>query len=448
MLAEVRRHMRRHGMLETNKPVWVAVSGGVDSMVLWTVMRELGHPCHIAHVDHGLRGAESDRDRAFVEEEARRCDTPFRSIRVDPMARAKADGASVEMAARVLRYAWFTELLAEGPHTMVLGHHGDDAIETLFLHLMRGPGMHGWGGIPPVTTLPTGRICRPLLTVGRAQVLHFAEQEGIVYREDLSNADPRYLRNRVRAEVLPLIEELRPGTKRTLSRSVGTLRELEAAAMEHVQREASDLWPSGDTTWRIPMDRLEASCAPHLLLGHLLKDLRPHPDQLEQILDAIFDKRIGAVFPIREKVITMDRSHLSITIPAIGLPTFSMNVDQVKEGVAGPFRWKADQLAPIGPPRDPHTVWLDRRALGPVLELRPWQQGDRMRPKGLGGSKLISDILIDAKVPRNEKPAAYILLNGEEIVWLAGHRVAEGYSAPPDAEDALWIGYYPVEGLP
>ena len=221
MLAEVERYIRRERMLEAEQPVLVAVSGGVDSMVLLHVLRALGHPCEVGHVDHGLRGAESDADRAFVEEHCRVNDIPFRVTKVDPKASAKGMEVSVQMAGRELRYAWFAELLKELGRPLAMGHHRDDATETLFINLLRGTGAHGWASIPPVS----GNIVRPLLCVDRDAILTYAREDQVQFREDSSNADPKYLRNRIRHELLPLIEAMRPGAHKAIARSVDLLRE-------------------------------------------------------------------------------------------------------------------------------------------------------------------------------------------------------------------------------
>src|SRR5436190_957995 len=138
MLERVRRDIEQRELATSGEPLWVAVSGGMDSMVLLHLLSELGHPCHVAHVDHGLRGAESDADRALVGTYCRERSVPFRAIKVDVAAQVSRSGASVQSAARELRYAWFNELAAEGPGKMAMAHHRDDAIETLFIHLMRG----------------------------------------------------------------------------------------------------------------------------------------------------------------------------------------------------------------------------------------------------------------------------------------------------------------------
>ncbi|MBP8823746.1 MAG: tRNA lysidine(34) synthetase TilS [Flavobacteriales bacterium] len=426
MLAEVRRWIRREGLLQPAEPLWVAVSGGVDSMVLLHVLRSLGHPCQVAHVDHGLRGAESDGDRRFVEQAALRLGLPFRSVNVD--VQDAKDGRSLQMAARDLRYAWFKELLNEGPDTMALGHHRDDAVETLLLNLLRGIGAHGWGGIPPVTTVAEGRLVRPLLGVGRDAILAYAVQHGILFREDASNADPKYLRNRVRGELLPLMEDLRTGARSTLARASGLLRELHGAARMHLVREAQDLMPDGDGVLRIPLARVANSPAPRLFLLHLLQPAQPHPDLLEQLLEAVEQEATGVGFQVDGYQWTVERGMLARRQLPRSLPAFPIVLDQTVSGSAGPFTWRQCTPDQVDLGQGMNTAWLDLGKLKAPLELRPWRHGDRMRPIGLGGGKLVSDILIDDHTPSSRKAATYVLTSGQAVVWVVGHRMAEGYS--------------------
>ncbi len=440
MLAEVRRLIRRERMLKPGEPLWVAVSGGVDSMVLLHVLRELGHPCHVAHVDHGLRGAESDADRAFVEEQAKCLGLPLRSVRVDPMA--AAEGISVQMAARELRYAWFKELLREGPANMALGHHRDDSAETLVLNLMRGIGAHGWAGIPAVTELEEGRICRPLLGVGREQIMEYAVANRITFREDASNTDPKYLRNRVRAEVLPLMEAMRPGARRTMARGAELLKELAAAAERQLAREAEGLATDGSGVLCIPIERLEGSAAPKLLLMRLLSGIDLHPDLIDQLLEAVRDRSTGARFHAGGVRISVERTQVVVDREPDGFPTFGISRSDKEEGGAGPFHWRICAPAEVDLSEGMNTAWLDLGNLEFPLTLRPWQTGDRMRPIGLGGSKLISDILIDAGTSRKDKACTYVLRSGEKVVWLAGYRVAEGFSPGPGTEKVLRVTFF------
>ena len=439
MLAEVRRSIRDEHMLQPGEPLWVAVSGGVDSMVLLHVLRELGHPCSVAHVDHGLRGAESDADRAFVEEQAERARLPFRSVRVDP--KAAAEGISVQMAARELRYAWFKELLCEGPATMALGHHRDDVVETLMLNLMRGIGAHGWAGIPVVTELKEGRICRPLLGVDREQIMEYAVMNRIAFREDASNDDPKYLRNRVRTELLPLMEILRPGARRTMARSADLLKELTAAADGQLAREMEGLAADDAGVLRIPIAHILGSVAPRLFLMRVLGGADLHPHLIHQLLDAVRDHSTGACFRAGELRISVERAQVVVDREPDGFPTFGISRSETEQGKGGPFHWRTCGLYDVDLSQGMNTAWLDVDTLDLPLTMRPWQVGDRMRPVGLAGSKLLSDILIDAGAARKDKAGTYVLVSGSEIVWLVGHRVGQGFSPGPSTKKVLCITF-------
>lgn len=435
MLAEVRRTIRREGLLAPGEPAWVAVSGGVDSMVLLHVLLRLGHPCSVAHVDHGLRGADSDADRDFVEAHARALGLPFRAVRVDP--KRAAQGRSVQMAARELRYAWFREVLAAGPHVLALGHHRDDVAETLLLHLLRGVGARGWAGIPPVTQLTEGRLCRPLLAVGRAEVLAFAQEQGIAFREDASNADPKYLRNRVRAELLPLMEHMRPGARRTLARGAELLRELMGAAGEQLEREAREAVTAAGDALHVDLACLRRSAAPRLLLARALHRAQPHPDQLDQVLEAVRRQAVGKVFQWGVLRVTVERHRLVAAPPGDGFPSFTIPLAQRHQGMAGPFSWRSCPPGEVDLAQGPGTAWLDLDRLEFPLLLRPWAPGDRMRPAGLGGSKLVSDLLTDAGTVGGQRAGAYVLVSAGVVVWLAGHRVAEGVAPAAGTREVL-----------
>ena len=446
MLAEVQRLIHRERMLKPGEPLWVAVSGGVDSMVLLHVLRELGHPCRVAHVDHGLRGSESDADRTFVEEQAENLGLPFRSVRVDP--KAAASGISVQMAARELRYAWYKELLREGPSTMALGHHRDDVTETLMLNLMRGIGAHGWSAIPAVTELEAGQICRPLLSVGHEQIMSYAGANHIAFREDTSNTDPKYLRNRVRTELLPLMEAMRPGARRTLVRGAELLKELAKAAEIQLARATEDLVPGPDGVLCIPLERLDESATPRLLLMGVLGGMDLHPDMLEQLLEAVRKRSTGACFHAGNRRIFVERKEVVVAHVTDGFPTFDISGPGTGQGNSGPFQWRHCGSAEVDFSQGMDTAWLDPEQLQFPLHLRPWRAGDRMRPVGLGGSKLISDILIDARTSLAAKEGTYVLVSGADIVWLVGHRVAEGFPPGPDTETVLRVTFKGSSGSP
>lgn len=422
MLDEVRRFIRRERMLEDGQPVRVAVSGGIDSMVLLHVLRDLGHACSVAHVDHGLRGEQSDADAVFVEDHCRRLGLPFRALKADVRSHAQENDLSIQQAGRGIRYEWLGELWREEPMPIAMGHHANDAVESLFINLMRGTGVHGWSAIRPVN----GIYVRPLLCVGREAIARFAEQHNVPFREDPSNADPKYLRNRIRHELIPLLETMRPGALKTMSRSVDLLRELEEAGQQMSIAALAGIGPSPDGTVRIPFHRVENSNVPDLVLHRLLRHLGFHPSTLDRIREAIAERSTGAVFTAGVWQVCVDREVLIIGRAATD-PVARMIEREPTRDSAGAFHWEIQEGRLPIPLDDASEAVLDADRLSFPLELRTWREGDRIRPIGLGGSKLVSDILIDAKVPLSEKADVHVLVSDGTVVWVCGHRLAEGY---------------------
>ena len=438
MLDEVRRFIRREQLLQDGEPVWVAVSGGPDSMVLLHVLRSLGHPVQVAHVDHGLRGAESDADRALVKKYCEGNGIPFRATSVDVGARAAEKAISLQLAAREQRIEWFNALAAEGPALIALAHHRDDAIETLLINLLRGSAGAGRGGMAP----RNGNRIRPLLCVDKAAILAYAAEHGIPFREDRSNRDPKYLRSRVRHELLPLLEAIRPGASRALGRSQDLLRELESTGRAHVDHALHGLVPAADGSLHFPFARIEASGTPLLVLNRLLGPMGAHPDVLERIRDAVRDRATGSTFPIGDRTVVVDRNELVIQERRSIEASWTIDrVDALPEGI--PLHLGMHTPAEVDLGQGSHVAWLDAGRVGFPLELRPWKAGDRMQPIGLGGSKLISDLLTDAKVPNHRRSAQLVLTSGGEVVWLVGMRLAEGVVATPESRQVLrleWTG--------
>ncbi|MGV3636346.1 MAG: tRNA lysidine(34) synthetase TilS [Flavobacteriales bacterium] len=436
MIEKVRHTIRTHGLLQPGEPVWVAVSGGVDSMVLLHVLQALGHPCHVAHVDHGLRGAASDGDRAFVETHCAEHGSPFEVVRVDVKARTDATGESTQMVARALRRAWFHQLMEQGPQKLATAHHADDAVETFFLGLIQGMGARGWGSIP----VQKDGIIRPLIAVTREEILAYAREHDIPWREDASNTEEIYLRNRVRHELLPMLERWRPGTQRTIVRNLRLFRELDHLARAVGANALSGIIPEADGTLRVPIERILGT-TPLLVLHHLLRGYGFHPDRLDDMLQAMHEGRTGTRFPGEGVEVFVDRGMLVVVPHRLNRSWLIAGPENVPPDA--PIRFVRCGASAIDPDALKAIAWLDADRLSFPLHLRPWQAGDRMRPEGLGGSKLLSDILIDAKVPRDTKERTYVLAEADRIIWLCGWRLAEGVKATPGSANVLrveWSG--------
>lgn len=456
LLNATRSYIELQMLMPEDEPVLVGVSGGVDSMVLLHILLELGHACTVAHVDHGLRGLESDADRIFVEDQCARLGVPFLERRVEVQQHAREHSVSSAMAARELRYRAFREMLDESRmNVLALAHHADDAVETLFIRLLQGMGLRGWRTIPPLTYLDTlmegedppedlfdrylerRMIVRPLLHADRASIAAFAARHDIQYREDASNRSTDVLRNRIRHELIPLLEQWRPGARRVLRRNVDLLRDLADVSQDALNDAILNMSErTHDGVERVSWEDILLHASPRTLLQQLLRDIGFHPDRLEDIYRAVLAGATGTRFVGARGTVHLDRGSLLIdrdetepgswTIPA---------ADQVP--LEAPLLLSLTAPEEIDEVFSPQVAWFDARALRFPLELRPWRPGDRIRPIGLGGSKLISDILIDAKVPSAIKDRMYVLLSEDVIVWLCGMRIAAGYQARPDSKQLL-----------
>jgi tRNA(Ile)-lysidine synthase len=437
MLQKVLRYIGRHRMSVSNEPICVAVSGGIDSMVLLDVLRRLYHPVQVLHVQHGLRGEESEADEQFVREHCKKKKIPFHCERVDVMSLVRSEKISVQMAARKLRYEVFQKFIDTTGQKIALAHHVDDAVETLLMGLMRGVGGKGLRNIPPVS----GSFIRPLLCAGRSEIAKYAGDRNISFREDRSNADPKYFRNRVRLELLPLMEKMRPGSQRNMVRAVEMLREMNALMEDHLQEFDRAVVRRGEEKW-VPLSMIRKSGSPQHLLFHLLREHGFHPDRIDALLDAIENGHTGSTFSDGGYTAIVDREDLIISPAAATLKEWIIgSIDDLPADI--PLRISEAGHEDVDLSAAGRIAWMAKDKLRSPLKLRAWKSGDRMQPLGMKGNKLISDILIDAKVPRTVKDRTYVLEGGGDILWLIGHRISEKVKLDQGTEKVLrieWTG--------
>lgn len=429
MLPSIRHTITVQHLLAPGQRVLVAVSGGVDSMVLLHVLRDLGFAVEAAHIDHGLRGEASTADRDLVVSQCERLGVPCQVRALDPAWIKEAPGRSVQMAARELRREALVAIARErGMETIATAHHADDALETLLMNLMRGTGWRGWAGIP----VRSGPFIRPLIDVDRASIEAFARVHAIPFRDDRSNHDPAYLRNRVRHELLPLMEALRPGSGATARRSMGSLRSLVRFAGEGLRaRFGASLKEYGS------IDLLLLKDTGALGLAWVLHDLDVHPHTQDRILRTIETGEHGERFEVEGGTIWIERDRLVLRTEQ------DPPAERVIHGLeqAGDSGIAVEEL-PIDRwdrKPDPATAWIDPGKAPFPWTLRPWRNGDRMRPLGLGGSKLVSDLLTDAKVDRSARASARVVESAGRIIWLVGHRVDESVAIGADTTRVLRI---------
>lgn len=428
-----------------HQPTLLAVSGGIDSVVMVHLFHNLGLPAAIAHCNFGLRGEESEGDEAFVRELAAQCNFPFFVTRPDVKSTAETTSVSTQMAARELRYVWFEKVRAElGYEWIATAHHANDSLETLLLNLARGTGPAGLTGIAPVN----GKLIRPLLFSNRAEVSRYAMENGISWREDRTNKTDDYPRNKLRHHVIPVLSELNPSLETTFNASAERLRAGNALLEEYLQKWKTQIVSYEADTIRIPTSELLGSSEPNYRLWIILQELGFRYSQVSGILSALAGIP-GKRFFSPTHVLLVDRDCLVLKAQ----PGISDGEELTIDRPDAIYDWQGEVFSlstlPVATSLhfDKSTIVVDAERLIFPLTLRKWRQGDMFQPFGMAGKhKKVSDILIDNKVDRFQKEKTTVLVNGNgEIIWVVGVRADERFKLSEISQSAIMISLNPRE---
>lgn len=418
-----------------NQTVLVAVSGGIDSITLLHLLH-LAHAgreitIHVAHVDHALR-EESANDAAFVEHLARATGVPFHSSRVDVRGYADEHGCGLEAAARNLRYAFLADTAKRiGAAVVLTGHTADDVVETVLMHLARGGSVRALAGIPRERPIDANvRVIRPLLDISRAEIESYARENGLKWVDDASNLDTVHLRNRVRHELLPAMRSvLGPGISTNILRFAGMMEELATLVESMAGILQERLITRHVNACQLDLDVL--STQPRVVVDHYLQqELRlGHVDRGR--LFSLVDAEVGTSASLSGgRMATRDRGFISVSdgtgAHSAGLE-FAVSIAD-GEFEIGPHTMSIQVVD--GQPRmsaitDTSAVTIDVDKIFGPLKCRPWRSGDRITIDATGGSKLVSDVITDAKVDHGSRDSVHVLADEQGILWVCGLRQAD-----------------------
>lgn len=433
----VEEYIRNNGLLSKDRLHLVALSGGADSVALLLILRELGYRIEAIHCNFHLRGEESDRDEEFVKVLCSEKDVQIHLIHFDTKEYASVHQVSIEMAARELRYHYFKQLRQDiGAETVCVAHHHDDAIETLLMNLMRGAGIHGLTGIHP----RNGIVVRPLLGVSRQEIEDYLREHEQSYVTDSTNFQPDVLRNKIRLQLLPLIEDIYPGSTDNIARSVYYLSEAEKVYNAEITRNKEMcLYDSHHSSCLMSLSSLFSFPSPLCYLHEHLSPLGFNRIQIEQILASLKGES-GRVFTSSTHILVIDRKNIIVepirepmkplVIPEPGLYRYDEN---------GKIRVEClNNYAGIS--RDPQVATLDADKVHFPLTLRTVVDGDRFQPFGMKGQKLVSDFLTDIKQNILEKHRQLVITDASgTIVWLVGLRIANPFRITPSTDRILLL---------
>lgn len=425
MLRKLIRFIEDENLFFRDDKILVAVSGGVDSVVLLDLLCKMELECGIAHCNFHLRGSESDGDFEFVKQLANKYGLAFYSQDFDTKTHAANNKISIEMAARDLRYQWF-EQLSElfGYKYIAVGHHADDVAETVFINLARGTGIHGLTGIKP----KFGKIVRPLLSFTRKQLLKYANGNGLKFREDSTNLETDFIRNKIRHQIIPVLEEINPAIQNTMSENVQRFREVEQIYNDVIEQNRLHLVFQREDELLISISRLKELPAP---VSHLFEILSPygfHHRDLSRIAKSIHSIPGKRFFSATHQLLR-DREYLILsTLKEEDRSEYV--VDEKVERMQIPIEIVCsffDRTPTFKFSTKSNVACFDANRLKFPLKLRKWEEGDQFYPIGMKGKKKISDFFIDQKFSLEEKENTWLLLSGKQIVWVVGHRMDDRF---------------------
>lgn len=432
------RHIERKDLFRKDQRLLVAVSGGVDSMVLVHLLHVCSYTFSMAHCNFQLRGSDSDKDEALCRQTAEQLGVPFHSRRFDTENYSRLNKLNIQLSARKLRYDWFDELLEQEKYDRLLtAHHVNDAMETVFINLLRGTGINGLKGIPE----KKGKLVRPLLSFTREEIENFARLEKIGFRTDKSNADEKYDRNFIRLKVIPLLKNLNPGLEETFLRNLSHLSQEASIVNEYLQERAKYISTRKPGSKVIDRQQLLEEKYPETLLHYLLHPFGFNETQEANILRNLREKALpGKLFQSPGFVLSIDRQKLviksvspaekeAITINA--LSDLSLNHDLVM----------AEELNEFELPGKKDLIVSKEKLVFP-LEFRSRKKGDKFMPFGMKHFKLVSDFFKDQKLDHFEKENCRLLVNGNgDIMWVAGYRSDERYKVKQTDKNLLKLTF-------
>lgn len=438
MIERFQQYIKQQKLCNNDNHILLAISGGVDSVVMLDLFIRAKYRISIAHCNFQLRGNESERDEQFVKKLGEDQKVKVYTKQFDTKAYAHENKVSIQVAARELRYVWFEELIQkEGLNYVAVAQHADDQAETFFINLLRGSGLSGLRGMP----VKRDNIIRPLLFAKRDDIESYAHERNLLFREDSSNKEDTYLRNKIRLKLIPELEKV--GTKATdaVRESIQHLNDADILLKQLLNEKLLSVSRKENGIYRLSLDGI-IELKPHKIwMYYLLRNFDFNRDITNNISEAITGKQSGKTFYSTTHKAVVDRNAIFIEqIKVHNTKEYEIDTDQ--EVITEPLYLtikKSINKKTFKIKHDLNMGQLDLDKLSFPLKIRKWKKGDRFHPIGMKGSKLISDFFIDKKINLLEKQNIWLLVSGDDIVWIIGYRISEKYKITNETINMLSI---------
>ncbi len=431
------RYIVKEQLISGEGKILLTISGGLDSMVMTNLFRKTDYNFSVAHCNFKLRGNESDSDEEFVKNYCEKYNIQLFVKKFNTKEYADKKGISIQMAARELRYEWFENLCdTEGFCCYATAHHKDDQIETFFINLLRGTGIAGLHGILP----GQGRVIRPLLFASRCEIEDYAKKNKLSYREDSSNSETKYLRNKIRHKLLPVLKDISPNFIEIITDDIERIRAAEKIYVKEIDRMKREVVSCDEDKITIPISKLLKIDDRKILLFEVLSQYGFNFSQVEDICDSLAGIP-GKVFYSGGYKLVKDREDLIIEKQQVD-EMAAAQIHAETSLIMKPVKIEISTVEITSEfkmnPR-PDYAFLDKDKLVFPLKIRKWKQGDFFYPLGMKNRKKLSDFLIDKKISLFAKQKIYVLLSGDDIVWVIGYRIDERYKITAETKSVFQL---------
>lgn len=429
MLSTLQNNLKNNFPYLKEKKLLLAISGGIDSMVLLYLFHRLNLDISVAHCNFCLRNEESDTDEDFVRTTCEQLNIPFHIQRFDTKQFASDYKLSIQLAARKLRYDWFSELLSSQKLDHVLtAHHLDDEIETFLINLTRGTGLEGLTGIPA----ENGSIIRPLLQFSREQIEYFAKENNIQWREDSSNTSDKYLRNKLRHDMVPILKELNPSFMNSFQNTLDNLKQSQSLVDDASRIVYKRVVIEEENQKKIDISELMQLKNYEAYLYQWLKPLGFTAwDDIYGLVHAQSGKQVFS----EDYLLLKDRTYLIVTTRnSVNQTTYKIEKSDVQVNI--PLKLTLCNIGYISN-LNSNCIFVDEDKIKFPLTIRKWQEGDVFYPSGMQGKKKVSKYFKDQKFSLIDKQNQWLLCSNDEIVWIINHRADQRFLANNNTKNIL-----------
>ncbi len=432
LLSKVDKYIHNNNLLEDNQEVIIGLSGGKDSMSLLHILSALNYKCLAAHCNFHLREEESNRDELVVEDYCKNNKIKFTTTSFDTYKYMNEEGVSLEMAARKLRYDWFESVSQKsGINNIAIAHHQDDSVETVLINMTRGCGIRGLTGIPK----KNGKVVRPLLCLSRKEISEYIRLNNIPFVDDSTNNENIYTRNKIRLDILPLLEEINPSVKKTISQMSDYLTDVENIYTKSVNILINQIF---DGT-HINIQKLKTIPEGKTILFELLHPYGFNNETIYDIYEAM-DSLSGKIFYSENYRLIKDREYFIIDKKGTTQNDKEYSISESDIQINKPLNItiRTYNKNNVVLEKRKEIIYVDKSKITYPLHIRKWKQGDKFTPFGMKGKKKISDYFSDKKFNLLQKENIWLLCNYEDkIIWIIGERADDNFKITENTHEII-----------